>query len=83
MMAGYETTATTLGWLVYDLVLNPDVQEKLLESIDAEIGQVGILSCLNTTCSHVFLYLRMRIEVKSKRKITYSNTVPNFLLIHK
>lgn len=40
MIAGYDTTATTLCWLVYDLVLNPDVQERLIESIDADIGQV-------------------------------------------
>ena len=40
MTAGFDTTATTLGWLTYDLALNPDVQDKLIDEIDAEIGKV-------------------------------------------
>ena len=44
MIAGYETTATTLCWLAYDLATNPDIQERLIDEIDSEIGQVG---CLN------------------------------------
>ena len=40
MSAGFDTTATTLGWLMYDLSLHQDVQTKLIEEIDAEIGQV-------------------------------------------
>lgn len=39
MTAGFDTTATTLGWLTYDLALNPDVQDKLIDEIDAEIGK--------------------------------------------
>lgn len=39
MIAGYETTATTLVWLTYDLMVNPEVQEKLIAEIDQEIGQ--------------------------------------------
>lgn len=39
MLAGYDTTATTLEWLVYDLVLHPEVQDKLFEEIESEIGQ--------------------------------------------
>ena len=40
MVAGYDTTATTLLWLVYDLMLNPEAQDKLFDEIDQEIGQV-------------------------------------------
>ena len=43
MSAGFDTTATTLGWLMYDLSLHPDVQEKLIAEIDAEIGQVQLV----------------------------------------
>lgn len=42
MTAGFETTASTLGWLMYDLSLHPDVQDKLITEIDAEIGQVKL-----------------------------------------
>ena len=40
MIAGYETTATTLSWLIYDMAIYPDIQETLVEAIDAELGQV-------------------------------------------
>lgn len=39
MVAGYDTTATTLLWLVYDLMLNQEAQDKLFDEIDQEIGQ--------------------------------------------
>ena len=34
LAAGYETTATTLAWVVYYLSLYPDVQSKLRNEID-------------------------------------------------
>ncbi len=34
LLAGYETTSTTLGFLCYDLACNPHVQTKLQCEID-------------------------------------------------
>ena len=42
MVAGYDTTATTLGWIIYELALNPEVQQTLRQEIDSEIGQVSL-----------------------------------------
>ncbi|NXA88140.1 CP3AD protein, partial [Melanocharis versteri] len=35
IFAGYEPTSNSLGYLAYELALHPDVQEKLLQEIDA------------------------------------------------
>ncbi|NXS18720.1 CP3A9 protein, partial [Mystacornis crossleyi] len=35
IFAGYEPTSNTLGYLAYELALHPDVQQKLLQEIDA------------------------------------------------
>ena len=34
LLAGYETSSTTLGLVCYHLATNPDVQDKLQEEID-------------------------------------------------
>ncbi|XP_060566860.1 cytochrome P450 3A24-like [Ruditapes philippinarum] len=38
LMAGYDTTATTLTWMCYLLATHPDIQEKLLKEIDSIVG---------------------------------------------
>jgi len=40
MVAGNDTTATTLSWFIYELALNPDIQDKLIAAVDEEIGEV-------------------------------------------
>lgn len=39
--AGYETTAATLSFLCYELAQNPDIQEKVLQEILDNIGEVS------------------------------------------
>ena len=38
-MAAYETTASTMGFLLYNLALNPECQETLVEEIDNVVGE--------------------------------------------
>ena len=38
MIAGYETTSTTLAYCTYILATKPDIQEKLIAEIDAHLG---------------------------------------------
>lgn len=40
MLGGFDTTATTLSWLFYELVANPEIQEKLATSIYEELKYV-------------------------------------------
>ena len=45
LLAGYETTATALGYIAYNLALYPDCQKKLIEEIDDGIEKhVSILN---------------------------------------
>ena len=43
MTAGYDTTAITMSWLAYELSLHPDIQDRLFEEIDENIGKVTLL----------------------------------------
>lgn len=40
-IAGYETTATTLHFMIYNLALYPDIQQKIADEIQQQIGDVS------------------------------------------
>ena len=37
-VAGYDTTASTLSFLAYNLATHPDLQDMLLEEVDSVTG---------------------------------------------
>ena len=41
-VAGYETTASTLQFMAYELAVNPEIQERLIQEIDDVCGKVAI-----------------------------------------
>jgi len=41
-VAGHETTSMTLSWLLYELVMNPQIQEKLYEEVVQKLGKEGV-----------------------------------------
>ena len=46
LFAGYETTASMLQFLAYQLALNPKIQDRLIQEIDDVVGKVYIyISC--------------------------------------
>lgn len=58
-LAGYDTTATSISFLMYNLALYPEIQEKLYEEI------------MNVAGDKVILYLRMKYQ--SKHFLIYLN----------
>lgn len=38
LVAGHETTAAVLTWTLFNLVQNPEVEEKMLQEIDSVVG---------------------------------------------
>jgi cytochrome P450 len=71
LIAGSETTATTLGWITHNLVMNPDCQQKLIEEVDAALDK------------HVSLnYLKERkISLNEIVKAKKGHKLPNFIII--
>ena len=55
MTAGYDTTAITMSWLAYELSLHPDIQDRLFEEIDDQIGKVTYY-CDIAGCTIYFHY---------------------------
>ena len=47
-LAGYDTTANALSFLMYLLALNPEIQQKLYEEIVETLGDKVHLSFCNT-----------------------------------
>jgi cytochrome P450 family 3 subfamily A len=79
LMAGHETSATTLQWMTYELAINPTVQERAYEEIISVIGTDGdityddyeklqfVQSCVNET-------LRMHPPVVGVPKVARKDT---------
>lgn len=81
LLAGYETTSTTLAYIMYEMSVNPEAQKKLQEEIDEHFpenvswnGCYDICSIITflywPTCSWLdfntlFLYLRFKIFILS------------------
>lgn len=65
-LAGFETTSTTLSFLVHELALNPEVQERLVEEIRENEakngGKFDYNSIINMT------YLDMVVSGKKRRR---------------
>lgn len=54
LMAGYETTATTLTYTTYELALNTEVQDKLCEEVNESVTSNGNLD-YDTLCRLPYL----------------------------
>ena len=57
-VAGHETTANAMAWLLYLVSKHPDVEQKLLAEIAAKFPEGG----LNSANIHAFTYVRELIE---------------------
>ncbi len=42
-LAGYETTASTLSFCIYELALNPDIQQKLYDEVMSSLDSNGTI----------------------------------------
>ena len=49
-LAGHETTANTITWLLYELAKNPDIQNKLRIEIQEKRAEVSTHSCTLGVC---------------------------------
>ena len=55
LLAGEDTTANTIAWLMYFLVRNPTVQRKLQAEVDAVLGQAELLVDYNDARKLIYL----------------------------
>nr|CAB3235793.1 cytochrome P450 2U1-like [Phallusia mammillata] len=81
-VAGTETSSTTLRWACLCLMLNPDVQEKMLEEIDHVIGKEGTPSVSHRekmpfSCAvlHEVMRFRTMLPLSLSRNATKDVTV--------
>jgi len=49
MIAGYDTTAISLSWILYFLAINPNIQDRLYEEIVTDSDEKGGLAFMSTT----------------------------------
>ncbi|CAF0869519.1 unnamed protein product [Rotaria sp. Silwood1] len=65
MIAGYETTSTTLAYCTYILAKKPDIQEKLIAEIDTHLGQKDYEDNydLVTNMSYIDIFIREVLRV--------------------
>ncbi|XP_054165716.1 cytochrome P450 3A2-like [Oppia nitens] len=83
-IAGYETSATTLSYCMYELALNPEFQERLFEEINCAVGKNGkidyeLLSSLPFLDSLISETLRkyppaLRLEREAQENIDLGDT---------
>jgi cytochrome P450 len=57
-VAGHETTANAMAWLLYLVSQHPEVEERLMAEVDARWPESG----LNNQNIHEFVYVRQVIE---------------------
>ena len=62
MVAGFETTASTLSFFAHSIATNPDVQEKLCQEIEEQLGQV-IICIYSNLCSSDILSVFMPFSI--------------------
>ena len=74
MVAGYETTATTLSWLFYDLAIHSDIQDKLVQEIDSDLGKVyhTLILVVECSCKRFVLYRIKQAKWPSKYTACYT-----------
>lgn len=60
LLAGYETTSTTLAYIMYEMSVNPEAQKKLQEEIDDyfpyDVSLNGISVLVNTVSRIRFFF---------------------------
>ena len=44
LLAGSDTTATTLCWISHNLAMNPECQERLIKEVDSELEKYVIFN---------------------------------------
>lgn len=65
MIAGYETTSTTLAYCTYILATKPDIQEKLINEIDTYLNQKDYEDDydLVTNMSYIDIFIREVLRI--------------------